>query len=203
MNSNITRDPEAMALEEIYRPEVENITQSVIGITKVHLDGLGCRTGECNIGNMISDAFVRQRANQYDGPYFTDAPIAFIAAGDIRASGKIGKITRFDLETILPYENQLITVNITGKVLLEVLEHSVQKFVEQNPRGEFLQVSGLRVVYNITKTPGERVESVNVLRSSYQVPRYEPLDLNREYGVILSSFVYEGGDGFFMFKVNP
>lgn len=202
MNDDIPRDPEVVALEDIYRPKVDDNMQKVIGRTKVQLDASNCRLVECNIGNLISDAFFRTRVNQYDGPYLTDTPIAFVASGDIRASTKIGEITRFDLETVLPFENQLLAVNVTGKMVKEVLEHSVEQYVVQGPRGEFLQVSGLKVVFNITKSPGQRVESVKVLCSTCEVPFYEPLDLNREYGVLLSSFIKDGGDGFIMFKVS-
>lgn len=168
----------------------------------MRLDGTKCRFNECNIGNLVSDAFVNTRIKQYSGTDLTDAPIAIIAGGDIRASGKIGKLTRFDLETILPFENQLIAVNITGNVLRQVLEHSVKRYVEYGPPGEFLQLSGLHVAYNISKTPCERVESVSVLCSSCSVPFYESLDPNRQYGIIISSFLYEGGDGFTMFQVS-
>lgn len=168
----------------------------------MRLDASGCRTRECNIGNLISDAFVNTRIKQYSGTELSDAAIAIIAGGDIRSSGKIGKITRFDLETILPFENQLIAVNITGNVLRQVLEHSVKRYVEYGPPGEFLQLSGLHVVYNISKEPDNRVESVNVLCSNCLVPLYENLDPNHQYGIIISSFLYEGGDGFTMFKVS-
>ncbi|XP_055295862.1 protein 5NUC-like [Sitodiplosis mosellana] len=200
LDDSIPRDPEVAALEDVYRPQVNEITEKVIGITKVRLDGSKCRTNECNIGNFISDAFVNTRIRQYNGTDLTDAPIAIMASGDIRASGKIGKITRFDLETIIPFENQLIAVNITGRVLQQVLEHSVRRYIEYGPPGEFLQLSGMHVVYNISNPSGNRVVSANVLCSTCLVPLYENLDPNRQYGIIISSFLYDGGDGFTMFK---
>lgn len=181
---------------------MNEIAEKVIGNTKVRLDASKCRTNECNVGNFVSDAFVNTRIRQYNGNDLTDAPIAIIAGGDIRSSGKIGPITRFDLETILPFENQLVAVNITGSVLRQVLEHSVKKYVEYGPPGEFLQMSGMHVVYNISNAPGERVVSANVLCSNCSVPSYENLDPNRQYGIIISTYLYDGGDGFSMFKVS-
>lgn len=132
----------------------------------------------------------------------TDAPVALFLAGDIRSSKKRGNITRLDLETILPFENQLLTVNITGKLLLQVLEHSVERYSKSDGRGEFLQMSGIRVNYDLMKKPGGRVSSVAVLKPNSSVPHYERLDPNQKYGVIVSSFLFGGGDGYTMFKVR-
>lgn len=182
---------------------MDEFAHRVIGRTKVLLDASRCRLTECNIGNLVSDVFVHTWVNQYDGGiHLTDNPIAIMAAGDIRASANIGDITQSDLKTILPFDNQLFTINVTGKVLKDVLEHSVQNYAENHPSGRFLQVSGLKVVYNITKPPGQRVESVTVLCSTCDVPYYEPLDQSREYGVILSSHLKEGGNRFVMFEVS-
>lgn len=85
MDYRIPRDPEVLALEDIYRPKVEEITKKVIGISKVYLDGV-CRFSECNMGNMITEAFIGTRMVQN----MTDASIAFMAGGDIRASIKMG-----------------------------------------------------------------------------------------------------------------
>ncbi|XP_031619289.1 protein 5NUC-like [Contarinia nasturtii] len=199
LDSTIPQDPEVVELENVYRPQVEEILEKVIGVTKVRLDGWSCRITECNVGNLITDAVVNTRIRQHIGADLTDAPIALVASGDIRASAKIGNLTQFDLGTILPYENRLVVVNITGYMLRQVLEHSVKRYTEVSPPGEFLQVSGLRVVYNITRTSCNRVESIKVLCSSCQVPIYQDLEPNHVYGVIVSSFVYEGGDGFTMF----
>lgn len=172
----------------------------VYGETKVLLDGSKCRFEECNVGDMITDAFIRAR-NQLNNSTF-DPTIALIGSGDIRSSINIGKIKRVDLETVLPYENQIVAVNVTGKVLRQILEHSVQNYSTVIGRGEFLQMSGLRVMYDLTKTEGNRVASVSVLCGRCDIPLYEELDPNRFYGVLVTSFVYEGGDGYAMLKVS-
>lgn len=202
LNHLVKQDPEVLALEAFYRPKVQEIMGEVFGVTKVLLDGSKCRFFECNIGNMVTDALIKARLHQYSGPYMTDASIAFIASGDIRASIKMGKITRFDLETILPFDNQIVAVNVTGKVVRQVLEHSVQKYSDSIGRGEFLQMSGVRVVYDMTKSVGNRVVSIFVLCTYCRIPSYEEIDPNRLYGVLVSSFVYEGGDGYTMFSVR-
>lgn len=173
----------------------------VFGVTRVLLDGSNCRFAECNVGNMIADAFIKTRLLQFNGKFMTDATVAFIASGDIRASIKIGKITRNDLETVLPFHNQLVAVNVTGNIILQILEHSVKRYSGTIGRGEFLQMSGLRVIYDMERCPGNRVISASILCSQCKIPTYEKLQKNRQYGVLVTSFVYEGGDGYEFFQV--
>lgn len=200
MNGSIERDPEALALLDKYRPAVYELTTKELGYAKVHLDGDSCRQTECNLGNMISDALIYTRVNQYHGEHWTDAAVCFVQGGGIRASKPFGKITKFDLKTILPFNNSMLLMNITGAGILEALEHSVQQYT--GDRGEFLQISGLRVVYDMKKEPNHRVRSVEILCADCELPQYSKLDRNKEYGVIISHFLYNGGDGFSMFKVK-
>lgn len=71
------------------------------------MDGSKCRFFECNIGNMVTSAIMSARVEQQTGQYATDASIAFMLGGDIRASIKMGNITKFDLEMAFPYKNPL------------------------------------------------------------------------------------------------
>lgn len=67
--------------------------------------------------------------------------------------------------------------------------------------GEFLQVSGVQVVYNISAEPLHRVQSVQVLCANCEVPHYEPLLTNgTTYRILVSSFLNTGGDGFEVFR---
>lgn len=90
---------------------------------------------------------------------------------------------------------------MTGRALQEALEHAVYRYSDAIGRGEFLQMSGIRVVYDLTKETCQRVVSVSILCTSCSTPTYTDLDPNQKYGVIITSFLYEGGDGFTMFQV--
>lgn len=201
LSSAIPQDPDVLALENSYKSQLGSILARVLGVSKVHLDGV-CRKTECNMGNMITDAFVRTRVKQHNGTYFTDASIALIPSGLIRTSAKRGEIAQVDLGTILPFENQLLAVNITGDVFRLVLEQSARRYDYKTGYGEFLQMSGVHVIYNMTKPAGNRVESVKVLTADSLRPFYTDLESDRSYGIILPSFMFEGGDGYYMFKVS-
>lgn len=201
LNGTVERDPEVLALLEKFRPAVVELTEKKIGFSKVYLDGHSCRTSECNLGNMINDAHIHTRVNQYNGTYWTDAAIALLQGGGIRGAFTSGEMSKFDLKTILPFNNFMYVVNVTGKVLMDVLEHSVDQYT--GDRGEFMQMSGLRVIYDMEKEPGHRVVSAEALCAQCEVPSYSKVDTSKEYGVVISDFLANGGDGYSMFKVRP
>lgn len=200
LNASVARDPEVLTLLETYRPGIVKLTNQTYGVSKVFLEGLTCRKVECNLGNLITDAMIYVNAVNYTGRYWTDAGIALMQGGGIRASATIGNITQFDLTTILPFSNALVKVNVTGKTLMEALERSVARYT--GDRGEFLQMSGLQVVYNLTNAPNERVTSVQAICAECDYPSYSPLKLDAYYSVIISNFIRDGGDDFTMFKVS-
>lgn len=43
MNESVASDPQVLQLLEEYRPAVIELTKTAIGVTKVNLNGLGCR----------------------------------------------------------------------------------------------------------------------------------------------------------------
>lgn len=61
-------------------------------------------------------------------------------------------------------------------------------------------MTGLKVVYNVSREVGDRVVSLQVLSTKVDNTVYEPLDLMKKYRVLVPSFIVAGGDGF---KVVP
>ncbi|XP_031632063.1 protein 5NUC-like [Contarinia nasturtii] len=198
LNASIKQDPETLALLEKYRPKVVDLTTTVIGNTKVHLNGDSCRKTECNFGNMVADALIHARVKQHEGEYWTDAAVCFIHSGAIRTSIKRGKITKFDLITTVPFEHSMLLMSITGAGILQVLEHSVEQY--NGNRGRFLQMSGVRVIYDMKNKEGDRVKSVEILCADCEHPHYSKLDFRKVYGVILPQFLYDSGDDYSMLK---
>lgn len=76
------------------------------------------------------------------------------------------------------------------------------RYSELIGNGEFLQYSGVHVIYNLTQPSGSRVQSVQVRCSNCSIPRFYDLEENRTYKVIITSFLLEGGDGYSMFVVS-
>lgn len=200
LNETVPEDPKVLQILEKYGSEVNEMKKYVIGVSKVPLDGSKCHFNECNVGNLITDAYIHARAKQYNGPQWTDASIALMQAAGVRDSACAGNITTFDLRTIITYNNSLVVINSTGVSLIQALEHAAAVYPEMS--NYFLQVSGIRVAYDIANPPGQRVRSVKVLCSDCEIPFYSELEPDRKYGVVLTSYLHKGGDNFSMFKVN-
>ena len=67
---------------------VKNLTQEKIGTTHVYLEGARetCRVKECNLGNMITDAYIWVMVTFPDEEKWNEVSIAIQNSGGIRAS---------------------------------------------------------------------------------------------------------------------
>lgn len=79
-----------------------------------------------------------------------------------------------------------------------MLEFSVKDYQHRQGEGKFLQMSGLRVVYNLTKPNEQRVKSVLIRCADCLVPEYKPLNETKIYKVIMPKYIADGGDGYSM-----
>lgn len=204
LNGAVDRDSDVLQLLDVYRPGILELDE-VIGQTRVLLDATRCRFEECNIGNMIADSMVMTYTMSRDesSQYWTDAAIAFIQGGGIRASievGQDGNITKKDLKTVLPFGNAVVLAEVTGETIMQMLERSVYRYDGKNGYGEFLQMAGVHVVYDLSKPPGKRVASAEVRCARCTTPSYGPLYDYDRYKIIISQFLWEGGDGYDMFS---
>lgn len=113
-------------------------------------------------------------------------------------------ITFSDLATSLPFETTVDAFDIRGDHLRAALEHSVSysTFPDFFSTHIMMQVSGLKIVYNITRPVQGRVLSVHVLCQKCLQPHYEPLHTDKFYRVIAQSFLAQGGDNFRMISDN-
>ncbi|XP_052899613.1 protein 5NUC-like [Anopheles moucheti] len=205
LNGTVQRDSDVLQLLELYRPGILALDEK-IGQSYVFLDSSRCRFEECNIGNMIADSLVVTHAvtrEQSNDGYWTDAAIAFIQGGGIRASINAGPITMKDLKTVLPFGNAMVMAEINGTQLHQMLEQSVRRYDGVSGYGEFLQMAGVNVEYDLTRPPMQRVVQVKVRCARCQVPMYEVLKEDEHYRILLSQFLYDGGDGYDMLPGSP
>ena len=63
-------------------------------------------------------------------------------------------------------------------------------------------VSGIHVMYNLSKPVGARVMEAWVRCAHCDVPEYEPLKDGQSYDVLTSGFLIGGGDGYTMLEQN-
>ncbi|XP_037916090.1 apyrase-like [Hermetia illucens] len=200
----IPEDPDIVNELAPWKVDIDAIGKREVGKTRVTLSKSDCNYEECNLGSFINDAYTYSyiKSTPYDHPYWTTAAISVCNVGGIRTTLNKGALTYAHLVTTIPFGNTVDSFDIRGKYLLEALEYSVEKSYDEGQfsAANMLQVSGLRVTFNITKPVGERVVEVLVRCQKCEIPEYEPLELNKSYRVVTGSFLSGGGDGFTMFR---
>lgn len=206
LDNTIPQDPEVLTIIERYRTKTLAYDE-VIGNTSVILDGRSCNQRECNLGNMITDAIIDHYAKQYTGEHWTDTPIAIMQAGAIRSSIANTKlphaITKGDILQAMPFDKPLALMTVNASVLLKMLEHAVADYHNIDGPREFLQFSGLKVVYNVKHPPGDRVVSAMARCWNCDIPAYQPIKMGEIYKVIMPDIVALGGDGYDMLPGLP
>ena len=167
VTADVPEDGEVAALVADYRERLGQELDRVVTTAAVRLDGQAVRREETNLGNLVADALLQA----------SGAEIAVINAGAIRGSIEAGPVTLERLMTVLPFENRLVVVPLTGAELRSMLVQSVGR-----DDGGFLQVAGIRV------HAGDDAVRIDVAGA--------PLDDARVYQVATSDFLVAGGDGY-------
>ena len=207
LDNSIPQEPEVLAIVNRYRESMLQITEQVVGTTSVILDGHTCRLRECNMGNLIADAMVHKYATGYKGFGWTDAPIAIIQGGGVRASiahiNSPANITKGDLLRVMPFDGNIVKLTINGADVWKMLEHSVWRYNPTRAPGQFLQMSGIKVEYDFRQPSGRRVTKVYMRCGECLNPEYSVLNKTREYKILMPAFLSMGGDGFSVFDDLP
>lgn len=82
--------------------------------------------------------------------------IGFISSGALRKDLPKGEVPLADLMDSFPLQNEVVILEMSGAQLISVLEQSLS--IEPG----LLQVSGIRVEYDLSKAIGMRVAAVQV-----------------------------------------
>ncbi|XP_074541285.1 5'-nucleotidase [Halichoeres trimaculatus] len=204
LDSSIPQDPEVLADVMEWKKNLANYSAQEVGKTLVFLNGTmeECRFRECNLGNLICDAMLDNNIRFSDGVEWNHVSASILNGGGVRTSiderTRNGTITMEDLISVLPFGGTFDLVQLKGSTLRKAFEHSVKRYGQST--GEFLQVSGIRVEFDLSKPPGHRVRSLTILCTKCRVPGYEPVEDEAVYKVMLPSYMVTGGDGFSMIQ---
>lgn len=183
--SDVVPDPAVAAKVKGYQDKLDQELGVVIGESNSELDTrrASVRSGETAFGNLLTDAM---RAA-------TRSDVAITNGGGIRGDRQYpagAKLTRKDVLTELPFGNKTVKLSLGGADLMLALENAVSQV--EDTKGRFGQVSGLRFVYDASKSAGSRVTSVKIGGGD--------LDPAKTYTLATNDFMARGGDGYAMFR---
>lgn len=173
--TNVVPDPAVARVLEPFYEKVKVKMAEVVG--EAAADFVKSEKEESPLADLVADAFREKSKTQ----------IAIQNIGGIRAPISKGKITWGNVFEVLPFQNTMITLKMTGAQVKKTLERGLV------PTIGVVSLSGLRVQFDMTRMPGDRVVSAILTDGS-------PLEDAKLYSVVTNDFVLIGGDGFTEFQ---
>lgn len=168
--SELPVDEEVLAIYEKYNTELEPIFGEVIGEAA---ERFGHDTDNVTqLGRWVCEVMLEN----------TDADIAITNGGGLRKSLEKGPITMGDMYELMPFDNTLVTLEITGADVKKAIDHGIL-----NPEVRDGQFVGLIVEYDKNAEFENRVTNITL-------PDGTPLDMEAYYKVVINDFMYPSGD---------
>ena len=180
ITADLPADPAVEKLVLSYYRQLDAQFRVVIGEARVPLDGERerIRYEETNLGDFVAD-IMRE---------FTGADAALINAGALRSSIDAGPITVEEVFKMMPYANEVLTVELSGAEMMQVLTRAVQG-TRADEDGGFLHVSGIRF-----RVKGREIRDLTI--------GGQPAQPDKNYKVAITDFMASGGDGYDVFKTK-
>ncbi|GHU33521.1 metallophosphatase [Betaproteobacteria bacterium] len=170
------------------RTELETELSQVVLRLPFELDGSrqNVRSASTNLGKILCNAFTEA----------TGADVALLNGGSVRDSIAAGEVTKGALLSVLPYGNYIFTIKITGKDLLDALNHGLS----ETGAGAFPQFWGMEVeARKVTGVASDGSGKEGLTADSVKIGG-KPLKADGRYVLAINDFLYSGGDGYAMFK---
>ncbi len=130
---------------------------------------------EYGLGRLIADA--QRNVAKTD--------VAIVNNGGIRADVAAGLATYGDLYDVEPFQNRLLRLAVSGRVLREALEHTIAGVRPD------AHIAGIEVWYDPRKPAGARVTKL-------RLPGGRDVDERRSYTLAVADFLAAGGSGYAM-----
>jgi 2',3'-cyclic-nucleotide 2'-phosphodiesterase (5'-nucleotidase family) len=170
--SDTLSDPEFMRILQPYKDEIEHIMAEKIAVSDVPMKN---GRPESVLSNFASDLVLRVLTNYCHENKLDFAPdLAIVNTGSLRASLPEGDITVEHVFQLMPFENQLVLVRITGKQLIELTHYIASRDGEG--------VSGITFGIRNSQADSIRVNGMMI-------------DEQKQYWIATSDYVANGGDG--------
>ena len=174
----IAEDPALAALLEPYRASLH-----AAGFDRPLVFALGAveryaaNGGDSALGDLLTDA-IRAHA---------EADVALLNSTGIRANLPPGELTRAQLVAVLPFDDRLTVLSLTGAQLRTVLNQQARVASTRKCQTP-IQISGLRIAITCAGTGSSA--AVRLLGSNRE------LDSRAIYTLVTSEYLADGGSGF-------
>jgi len=164
-------DADTLAVYEKYEDELNPVLGKVLGKTTVELDH-DRYAGPSLLGEWTCEIMKDAAGVQ----------IAMTNGGGLRVPIPAGEITAGKLYEVMPFDNTLYTMKLSGADIKANVEHGIM-----NDDIGWIQIAGVRVTYNSKAEAGNRITSI-VLEDG------TPVEMDNYYTVVTNDFMFTGGD---------
>ena len=207
----IPPNPEVMRIAAEYESKLNGSLERAVGFfeSPVDVQKRTLRVREMPLGDFLADG-LRWR-------FKTD--VGLVNGGSLRGDRifPAGEVSEKNLTEILPFGNGIEIVTVTGAQLRQIMELSASALIVEGehfdpafrvPAGGFLQISGLKVVYDLREKAasfdsggrllswGNRLKRILVQKDG----EWREVDDGAKYTVAVNSWIAGGGDRYFVFE---
>ena len=176
----VTPDARVAAVVEQGTRSARGLADRIVGESRAPLLRTNDAVAQYPLGHLIADAYrVLARAD-----------VGLINSTGIRADLASGPITFEQLYAVQPFGNRVVSIEVTGALLRQALEHALQS---GRPG---VHLSGIRVTYDGAAKAGARVREI----------RFDDGRIwkaTTTYLLALPDFLASGGSGYTMFATRP
>ena len=159
--------PDANLVQEIskFEAKIDNLLEEVITHSKGRFTHSYME--ESTIGHLLADS-MKESAN---------ADVALTNSGGIKSAFNEGSITLRNLYELIPFENNIVTVELSGYELEDLIEQGLS-----GPKSGFLQSSGIECKYASLNPAGSRIIQIDI--------NEKPLEVEATYTVAINDFMH-------------
>lgn len=159
------------SLVRLLSPYKQGLDKTMNEILTQTPERLEKRKPECALNNLLCDALLSQAAARYGKPI----DVSHLNFGGVRNGLPKGNVTVGDVFEVMPFDNQLVVLTLTGDKLMQFLNHFAAD--------EALLVGGVSV-----KLHDNKVQAVTFANGRTLQPA-------ESYTVALSDYIANGGGG--------
>ena len=187
------QDSAMAALIQKYVDKSSVVTNEVIGNITEPITRTVNTAGESKMGDIVADIYLAGSS----GPAYGDkaARIAFTNVGGVRSDLTSLSVTFGQLFAVMPFGNNLATMDLTGQQILRLLEQQWESI--QPAGGRVMQVSkGFSYTWDASKPEGAATGTGNRVVEGSMKLNGVGIDLSKIYRVTVNNFMAAGGDNF-------
>lgn len=166
-------DANTLAIYQKYEEELSPVLGKVLGKTTVELDH-DRYAGPSLLGEWACEVMKEAAGVQ----------IAMTNGGGLRVPIPAGDITAGILYEVMPFDNTLYTMKLSGADIKANIEHGIM-----NEDIGWVQIAGVRVTYNSQAEAGSRITSMELADGT-------PVEMDKYYTVVTNDFMFTGGDNY-------